>query len=112
VREAKGELDLVYPPISMRAEPHVAVVDDNVDRKKTRHAAEAYLRYMYSDEAQEIAAKHYYRPSNATILNKYAERFPEIRLFPVTDIARDIAAAHKELIAEGGVFDDIYKPKH
>ncbi len=111
VREAKGELDLVYPPISMRAEPHVAVVDDNVDRKKTRQVAEAYLKFMYTDEAQEIAAKHYYRPSNAAILKKYAERFPEIRLFPVTDIARDIAAAHKELIAEDGVFDNIYKPK-
>jgi sulfate transport system substrate-binding protein len=82
-----------------------------VDRKKTRQAAEAYLKYMYSDEAQEIAAKHYYRPSNEAILKKHVERFPDIRLFPVTDIARDIAAAHKELIGEGGVFDNIYKPK-
>ena len=65
VREAKGELDLVYPPISIRAEPHVAVVDANVDRKKTRAAAEAYLKYLYTDEAQEIIAKHFYRPINA-----------------------------------------------
>jgi len=78
---------------------------------KTRQAAEAYLKYMYTDEAQEIAAKHHYRPSNAVILKKHAERFPDIRLFPVTDIARDIAAAHKEFIGEGGVFDNIYKPK-
>jgi sulfate/thiosulfate transport system substrate-binding protein len=69
------------------------------------------LTYMYTDEAQEIVAKHYYRPSNAEILMKHAARFPEIRLFPVTDIAPDIAAAHKEFIGEGGVFDNIYKPK-
>ena len=64
VREAKGELELVYPPISIRAEPHVAVVDANVDRKGTRAAAEAYLKFLYTDEAQEIIAKHFYRPTN------------------------------------------------
>jgi sulfate/thiosulfate transport system substrate-binding protein len=112
VREANGELDLVYPPISIRAEPHVAVVDDNVDRKKTRAAAEAYLKFAYTDEGQEIAAKHFYRPQNEAILKKHAESFPEIKLFPVTDIAKDFADAHKQFIAEGGVFDSIYKPKN
>jgi sulfate/thiosulfate transport system substrate-binding protein len=111
VREAKGELDLVYPPISIRAEPHVAVVDENVDRKKTRAAAEAYLKFVYSDEGQEIAAKHFYRPSNEAILKKHGSVFPELRLFPVTDIAKDFPDAHKQFIAEGGVFDTIYKPK-
>jgi sulfate transport system substrate-binding protein len=110
-RESKGELELVYPPISIRAEPHVAVVDGNVDRRNTRPAAEAYLKYVYTDEAQEIAARHYYRPSNEAVLKKHAATFPEIRLFPVTDIAKDFADAHKQLIAEGGVFDSIYKPK-
>ena len=62
VKEAKGELEIVYPPISIRAEPHVAVVDANVDRKKTRAAAEAYLKFLYTDEGQEIIAKHFYRP--------------------------------------------------
>ena len=112
VQEAKGELDLIYPPISIRAEPHVAVVDDNVDRKKTRTEAEAYLKFVYTDEGQEIAAKHFYRPSNEAILKKHAESFPEIRLFPVTEIAKDFADAHKQFIAEGGVFDSIYKPKN
>jgi sulfate/thiosulfate-binding protein len=112
VDEAKGELELVYPPISIRAEPHVAVVDENVDRKKTRAVAEAYLKFAYTDEGQEIAAKHFYRPSNEAILKKHAESFPEIKLFPVTDIAKDFADAHKQLIAEGGVFDTIYKPKN
>ncbi len=112
VREAKGDLDLIYPPISIRAEPHVAIVDDNVDRKHTRAAAEAYLKYVYTDEAQEIAAKHFYRPSNEAILKKHADSFPEIKLFPVTEIAKDFADAHKQFIAEGGVFDNIYKPKN
>ena len=111
VREAKGELDLVYPPISIRAEPHVAVVDDNVDRKGTRQAAEAYLRFTYTDEAQEIAARHFYRPSNEAILKKHARTFPEIRLFRITEIAKDFPDAHRQLIAEGGVFDSIYKRK-
>jgi sulfate/thiosulfate-binding protein len=112
VQEAKGELDLVYPPISIRAEPHVAIVDGNVDRKHTREVAEAYLNYVYTDAGQEIAAKHFYRPSNEAILKKHAESFPEIKLFPVTDIAKDFPDAHKQYIAEGGVFDTIYKPKN
>ena len=112
VREAKGDLDLVYPPVSIRAEPHVALVDANVDRKKTRAAAEAYLKYLYTDEAQEIIAKHFYRPINDAVLKKNAATFPAgIKLFSVKEIAADFAAAHKELIGTGGVFDTIYKPK-
>ena len=111
VREAKGALELVYPPISIRAEPHVAVVDDNVDRAKTREAAEAYLKYTYTDEAQEIFAKHFYRPSNEATLQKHAATFPEMRLFAITEIAKDFPDAHKQFIGEGGVFDTIYRPK-
>jgi sulfate transport system substrate-binding protein len=110
-QEAKGDLDLVYPPLSIRAEPHVAVVDGNVDRKNTRQAAEAYLRYVYTDEAQEIVAKHYYRPASEAILKKYAANFPDIKLFAITAIAKDFPDAHKQYIGEGGVFDAIYKPK-
>src|SRR6185436_16864604 len=88
VREAKGELELVYPPISIRAEPHVAVVDANVDKKKSRTAAEAYLKYVYTDEAQEIVAKHFYRPSNEAVLKAHAAPFPEMKQFPITDIAK------------------------
>lgn len=111
VREAKGELELIYPPISIRAEPHVAVVDDNVDRRKTREAAEAYLKYTYTDTAQEIFAKNFYRPNNAAILKKHAATFPDIKLFSITAIAKDWPDAHKLYIGEGGVFDGIYKPK-
>ncbi len=111
VREAKGDLEIVYPPISIRAEPHVAVVDANVDRKKTRAAAEAYLKFTYTDEGQEIAARHFYRPSNEAILKKHAATFPSIRLFAVTEIAKDFVDAHEQFIGEGGVFDGIYEPK-
>ncbi|HZO05122.1 MAG TPA: substrate-binding domain-containing protein, partial [Solirubrobacterales bacterium] len=111
VEEAKGELELVYPPISILAEPHVAIVDGNVDRKKTRAAAEAYLKYVYTDEAQEIVAKHFYRPSSEAVLKKHAADFPELKRFPITDIAKDFPDAHKQFIGDGGVFDTIYKPK-
>jgi sulfate transport system substrate-binding protein len=107
VREAKGELDLVYPPISIRAEPHVAVVDANVDRKSTRNAAEAYLKFAYTDAGQEIIARHFYRPSNEAVLAKHAATFPNIRLFAITEIAKDFPDAHKQFIGEGGVFDQI-----
>jgi sulfate transport system substrate-binding protein len=111
VEEAKGELDIVYPPISIRAEPHVAVVDANVDRKKTRAVAEAYLKYLYTDAGQEIIAKHYYRPASEAVLKRHAASFPSLRLFSIKEIALDFPDAHKQFIAEGGVFDKIYKPK-
>ncbi len=110
VDEAKGALEIVYPPISIRAEPHVAVVDDNVRRHGTRKPAEAYLKYLYTDEGQEIIAKHYYRPSDAAVLKKHAATFPSIRLFDITEVAKDFPDAHKQFIADGGVFDTIYKP--
>ena len=111
VEEAKGELDVVYPPISIRAEPHVAVVDASVDRKRTRAAAEAYLKYLYTDAAQEIIARHFYRPSSEAVLKRHAATFPSLRLFSVKEIALDFPDAHKQFIAEGGVFDRIYKPR-
>lgn len=111
VREANGTLDLVYPLISIRAEPHVAVVDANVDRKGTRAAAEAYLKFLYMDEAQEIIAKHYYRPTNEEILKKHGETFPEMRFFSVTDIGENWDDVRQKLVGDGSVFDTIYKPK-
>ncbi len=112
VREAKGDLEIVYPPVSIRAEPHVAVVDANVDRRGTRKVAEAYLAFAYTDAGQELFAKHFYRPTNEAVLKKHAGTFPEIKLFPVTAIAKDFPEAHKLFIAQGGVFDAIYKPKN
>jgi sulfate transport system substrate-binding protein len=110
VQEAKGELEIVYPKTSILAEPHVAVVDGNVDRKQTRAAAEAYLTYLYTDEAQEIIAKHFYRPKNEGVLQRHADTLPKIELFSITDIAADWDAANKRFFADGGVFDSIYQP--
>jgi sulfate transport system substrate-binding protein len=111
VREAKGRLEVVVPPISILAEPQVAVVDANVDKKKTRAVAQAYLEYTYTDEAQEIFAKHFYRPSNEAILKKHLDLFkPGVRLFSITEIAKDWPDAHKQLVGDGSVFDGIYKP--
>jgi sulfate transport system substrate-binding protein len=109
VREAKGALEVVYPPISILAEPQVAIVDKNVDRHKSRAAAEAYLRWTYPPEAQEIVAKHFYRPSDPEVLERHAADFPPLRLFAVTEIAKDWLDAHKRLLAEGGVFDSVYQ---
>jgi sulfate transport system substrate-binding protein len=69
------------------------------------------LRYLYTDEAQEIIAQHYYRPSNDTVLQRHATTFPTIRMFSVTEIAKDFQDAHRQFIGEGGVFDSIYKPR-
>ncbi len=109
VQEANGDLEIVYPPISIRAEPHVAVVDANVDRKGTREAAEAYLRYVYTDEAQEVAAQHFYRPGNEAVLQAHAATFPALRLFAITEVAESFQDAHRQFIAEGGIFDEIYR---
>lgn len=111
VRESNGELEIVYPPVSIRAEPHVAVVDANVDRKGTRQAAEAYLNYVYTDEAQEIIARHFYRPGNGEILAQHQDVFQKIDLFPITVVAPGFNEAQARFFAEGAIFDSIYQPK-
>ncbi len=110
VAETPGELEIVYPPVSVRAEPFVAVVDANVDRKGTRAAAEAYLKFLYTDEGQHILAKHHYRPINEAIRKQYAEQLPELKLFPITAIAQDWEDAQQKFFANGAVFDSIYQP--
>jgi sulfate transport system substrate-binding protein len=108
VRESGGELEIVYPPVSIRAEPRVAVVDANVDKKKTRAAAEAYLKFLYTPEAQEIIAQNFYRPYKPEVLRKYSESFRSVELFTIQQIASDWSAAEARFFAEGGVFDQVY----
>jgi sulfate/thiosulfate transport system substrate-binding protein len=108
VHEARGELEIVYPKSSILAEPHVAMVDRVVNRKKTRAATEAYLKFLYTTEAQEIIASHYYRPTNEAVKARTADRFPPIDLFPVTKLAADWDEVQKKFFSEGGVFDQIY----
>jgi sulfate/thiosulfate transport system substrate-binding protein len=109
VEEARGELELVYPKVSILAEPHVAVVDSNVDRKGTREVAEAYLEFLYTDEAQGILAKHFYRPSNEEIGKQFVSTLPPLERFPITAIAKDWDDAHQKFFANGAIFDGIYQ---
>ena len=105
--ETPGELEIVYPSRSIRAEPFVAVVDANVERKGTRAAAEAYLKFLYTPEAQHILAKHYYRPIDDSVRKQYTAALPDIELFPVTAVAADWEDAQKKFFANGAIFDRI-----
>ncbi len=111
VAESKGELELVYPPISIRAEPRVAVVDQNVERKGSRPVAEAYLNFLYTDVGQAIIARHHYRPAKPELLQAELAHLPEIQLFSIADIARDWEDAEQRFFSDGGVFDRIYSPR-
>ncbi|SFD98030.1 sulfate ABC transporter substrate-binding protein [Nitrosomonas sp. Nm166] len=102
------KLEMVIPSLSILAEPPVAVVDKVVDKKGTRQVAEAYLQYLFSEEGQEIAAKHFYRPTNIKIAEKYAAKFPKIELFKIDDAFGGWKNAHKAHFADGGTFDQIY----
>ena len=104
------KFDIVYPSISVLAEPPVAVVDKVVDKKGTRAAAQAYLEYLYSPEGQDIAGKNFYRPIDAKVAAKYAKQFPKLNLFSVDDTFGGWAKAQKTHFDDGGVFDSIYKP--
>ncbi len=110
VQESAGQLEIVYPALSVRAEPHVAVVDANVRRKGTEEAANAYLRFLYTPEAQETIARHFYRPSDAAILKRHAALLPDISLFPVTVVAPGWDKAQEKFFADGALFDRIYQP--
>ncbi|MEV4779756.1 sulfate ABC transporter substrate-binding protein [Burkholderia sp. LMU1-1-1.1] len=105
------KFDIVAPSVSILAEPPVAVVDKVVDKRGTRKVAEAYLNFLYTDEAQEIIAKNYYRPAVEKEAKKYAAQFPAVKLFTIAQISGDWAKAQKTHFADGGLFDQIYQPK-
>ena len=106
----KDKFVIVVPSISILAEPPVAVVDRNVDKKGTRAVAQAYLEYLYSEQGQEIAARHFYRPRSEAVAKKYAAQFPQVRLFTIQDVG-GWAVAQKKHFSDGGIFDQIYVPK-
>ena len=110
VQEAKGALEIVYPPLSVLAEPHVALVDRNVDSKGTRAVAEAYLRFLYTEPAQEIIARHFHRPTNPAVLARHRDLFPEMDLRQATTLVPSGKwdEVQKRFFAEGGIFDQIY----
>jgi len=110
VDESKGALEIVFPPVSILAEPPITVVDSVVDRKGTRAIAEEYLKFLFTPAGQEVIAKHYYRPIDPAILEKYRDRFPEVKLHPVSDIAGSLDEAQVRFFNDGGEFDKIYQP--
>jgi sulfate transport system substrate-binding protein len=111
IRELGADkLEIVIPSVSILAEPSVAVVDQVVDKKGTRAAAEAYLQYLASPAGQEIAARHYYRPRNSAVAAKYAGQFPTVALLTVDGDFGGWARAQQVHFADGGLFDQIYQP--
>jgi sulfate transport system substrate-binding protein len=104
------EIEIVVPSRSILAEPPVAIVDQVVGAHGTRAVAEAYLQYLYSPEGQDLAAKHHYRPRLAEVATRYADQFPPIELFTVDEKFGGWRAAQDKFFADGGIFDEIYRP--
>jgi sulfate/thiosulfate-binding protein len=104
------KFDIVYPSVSILAEPPVAIVDKVVDRKKTRSQAEGYLNFLYSPLAQDLIGKNHYRPRNAQAFAKYGAKFKKIPLVTIDDTFGGWKEAQKTHFADGGVFDRIYRP--
>lgn len=110
-KEFGAKFDVVVPSLSILAEPAVTVVDKNVDKKGTRAVAQAYLEYLYSDEGQDIAGKHFYRPTSPKAQAKYARQFPKLNLFTIDQAFGGWSKASKEHFADGASFDQIYTRK-
>lgn len=109
VQESNGALEIVYPRISVLAEPHIAIVDVNVDRKGTRDLAVAYLKFLFTEPAQRLIAKHYHRPANEAILEQHRDLFPKLDLRQATTLVPSGKwdDVQKRFFAENGVFDQI-----
>jgi len=107
-KEFGNKVDFVYPSLSILAEPAVTVVDKNVDKKGTRAAAEEYLKFLYSEEAQDLIGKHFYRPRSEKAQAKYAKQLPKLNLFTIDEAFGGWDKAAKVHFADGGVFDQIY----
>ena len=103
--------EIIYPKVSILAEPPVTVVDKNAEKHGTTEVAKAYLEYLYTKEGQTLAAKHFYRPSDKAILAANIKTFPVIEFFTVKELFGSWDNAHKTHFADGGVFDQIYVPK-
>ena len=106
----KDKFEIVVPSLSILAEPPVSVVDKVVDRKGTRKVAEEYLKYLYTPEGQEIAARHYYRPTDKKVAAKYAKTFTKVKLVTIDKEFGGWRKAQKAHFADGGIFDQIYAP--
>lgn len=108
---SSGELQIVYPPVSIRAEPSVAWVDANVSGTRREAFAKAYLQFLFSDQAQETIARNGYRPMNAEILHRHADRLPPINLFPITLLGKNWDEIYQKFFDENAIFDTIFPRK-
>ena len=106
----RDKVQIVVPSLSILAEPPVTVVDSVVDKKKTRALAEEYLRFLYSPEGQEIAARNHYRPRDPKVAEKYKATFATVQLFTIDEAFKGWQVAQKTHFADGGTFDQIYRP--
>lgn len=103
----KDKFDVVVPSVTILAEPPVAVVDRNVDKHGTRELAEAYLKYLYTDEGQEIVARHHFRPRAPAVLAKHRASFPDVKTFTIDEVFGGWEKAHKDHFADGASFDSL-----
>lgn len=111
VRETGRErVEIIYPSVTIKAEPVAAVVDAVVDRRGTRALAEAYLRFLYAPEGQDLIARHYFRPSDPVVAARYAGQFPQLETFTVDEVFGGWDAAQARHFGDGGLFDQIYQP--
>ena len=110
-KEFGTRFEVIAPSLSILAEPAVTLVDRTVDQRGTRAVAQAYLEYLYSDVGQDLAGKHFYRPTSEKAAAKYARQFPRLNLFTIEQAFGGWAAASKAHFADGGHFDQIYTQK-
>ncbi len=103
------KFEIIVPSLSILAEPPVTVVDKNAKKHGTEAVSKAYLEYLYSDEGQDIAGKHYYRPTNPKYVEKYASQFPKVNLIKINDVFGGWQKAQKTHFSDGGTFDQIYQ---
>lgn len=111
VEASRGALEIVYPPLSILAEPSVAWVDANVEKRHSERLARSYLEFLFSEEAQEIIAQNGYRPFDEAAARRHAKRLPPMELFSIERIAQDWMDAQRKFFGEGGIVDAVYTPK-
>jgi sulfate/thiosulfate transport system substrate-binding protein len=111
LKQLGDRFEIVYPSMSILAEPPVTVVDRVATRKNTRAVAQGYLEFLYTDRGQEIVAKNFYRPRNQAVAARYSRQFPKIHLFTINEVFGSWARAHTAHFADGALFDQIYQPR-
>jgi len=108
IKEFGSEFEVIYPSLSILAEPPVTVIDKVVDKRGTREVSEAYLNFLYTEEGQELAARHFYRPRLATVAAKYEKQFPKLNLITIDEVFGGWQKAQATHFNDGGTFDQIF----